>query len=346
MKKLILAVAVLVLVVVTMSQCSSCTTTTMVVPSIETSMMLDTSQKESVDKNREFTNYIRNRVVSVRRDCGLKTGIKTVSTGDGVVIALIDKEKSKPKTEKKLKVETVNGTKVIIIEEVDKKEKVEVDKIQEVIIIGPSPNRMFDGRGTGTILRSYEDSSYIITAAHVVVLDKDEKKMGLDKVLNCKTIVQLDKDADSQNNRMEAEIVAIDVKGDLAILKVKSNLKYSTDFAQEPFAGEVVWSSGYGHIRANNGLVAMSITKGTLATLNVKHGGRLAHRVTSQIFSGNSGGPIWSEDGKLIGTVLFMFGQRIDGSFMPYEGSYYIRPVNDVAILATKNKIFSEVFRD
>lgn len=346
MKKLILALAILLFAVVTMSQCSSCTTTTVVVPSIETSMMLDTSQKESVDKNREFTAYIRNRVVSVRRDCGLKTDIKTVSTNDGTVIGLIDKDKTKPKTEKKLKVEVINGTPVILVEEVGKKEKVEADEIQEVVIIGKNPDRMFDGRGTGTILRSYEDSSYIITAAHVIVLDKDEKKMGLDKVLNCKTVVQLDKDADSQNNRIDAEIVAIDIKGDLAILKVKSNLKYSTDFAQEPFAGEVVWSSGYGALQANSGLVAMSITKGTLATLNVKHDGRLAHRVTSQIFSGNSGGPIWSEDGKLIGTVLFMFGQRIDGSFMPYEGSYYIRPVNDVAVLATKNKIFSEVFRD
>ena len=276
-------------------------------------MLLDTTSSQSRDVNKARTAYMRDRVVSVRRDCELKEEVTTVTT-----------------TKDKLVIATINSG---MPEE-------------KIIIVGEEPGKILDGRGTGTILRSYGDASYISTAEHVVTLDDDDRDKGFDKIFDCTIYIQLDKDASTSENRMEVEIVAKDKAMDQAILKVGKNLSIDSEFISDPFPGEIVWSSGYGRVRANNKVAYLSVTKGTLATVNVLHSGHRAHRVTSQIFSGNSGGPVWNEEGKLVGTVLFMFGHREeDGTFTPYEGAYYIRPVTSIVSLAIKNQIFSEVFR-
>jgi S1-C subfamily serine protease len=277
-------------------------------------MLLDTSLTEGRDVNRARVAYMAERTVSVRRDCELKEQVTTVTTSRGkIVIATIDA-----------------GTPEV-----------------QVVIVGKNPSTMLDGRGTGTIIRSYDDASYISTAEHVIGFDDKAKKIGLDKVFDCKITIQLDKDSGGTSNKIPTEVIAKDAPMDLAILKVSKDLKVSSELVSDPFVGEVVWSSGYPRERADAANIHFSVTKGTLATLNVPHLGHMAHRVTSQIFSGNSGGPVWNAEGKLVGTVLFMYGyNNDDGTFTPHEGAYYIRPVNALAVLTLKNQKFSEVFRD
>lgn len=313
MKKIFYAIVVLVISATTILSCHSCTST-VTVPGVDNSLLLDTSLVEGRDINKARTDYMRARIVSVRRDCELKEEVTTITTTkDKIVIATLGK-----------------GT-----------------PEEEIFIVGKNPSKMLDGRGTGTIIRSYEDASYISTAEHVVVLDNEEREKDFHKIFDCNVYIQLDKDSTTSEGKMEADVIAKDKDMDLAILKIDKNLNIASELVGDPFPGEIVWSSGYAGDRADRKNVHLSITKGTLAALYVPHLSHKAHRVTSQIFSGNSGGPIWNEEGKLVGTVLFMFGHRNeDGSFTPYEGAYYIRPVTYLSSLAVKNQIFSEVFRE
>jgi S1-C subfamily serine protease len=219
--------------------------------------------------------------------------------------------------------------------------KLDCEPKKGIIFMGDyNPSRAFDSRGTGVILRSYESGSYIVTAAHVV-FPGVKYRSGLD----CKIYVQEDVHAHSPFFKLESTIISYSEYQDLAILRVNENLMVSSDLVTEPFVGERVWSSGYPAIRANRS-VFMSVTTGTLSTVFVTSRGRKFHRISAPVYSGNSGGPIWNAEGKLVGITLLFYGLPTEHGPLPFEGEYYIRPIDEVVKLTEIDGVFSEVFEN
>jgi len=211
-----------------------------------------------------------------------------------------------------------------------------------VVVVGsdiPAEKRN-DSRGTGVIVRSYNNKSYIFTAAHVVEVDDAAEK----KWFTCKIYVQKSADAGSSDNEMIAAVVVEDTHRDIAVLEVKKDLGVNTELETDPFTGEDVWAVGYPVQKASPRSIVLSVTKGTLATKNVPGSGSARrngyyHRITSQIYYGNSGGGVWTKEGKLVGIVVIMY--TVSG--VPYEGYYYIRPVNEMINLLKRRWKYDSV---
>ena len=212
-----------------------------------------------------------------------------------------------------------------------------------VVIVGSgrSAEQRHDGRGTGIIVRSYNDKSYVFTAAHVVSIDDASER----KWFTCKTTIQFNKDAHGHENKKAAIILVKDDHRDLAVLEVDGDLGINTKLELDPFTGEDIWAAGYPVQKASPRSVILSITKGTLATKNVpvygnSKGNGYFHRVTSQVYFGNSGGGVWTKEGKLLGIVVALYAGE---SKVPYEGYYYVKPVNEVVDLLKRRWKYDSV---
>lgn len=212
-----------------------------------------------------------------------------------------------------------------------------------VVVVGSEvpPDKRHDGRGTGIIVRSYEDKSYIFTAAHVVTIDNEKERDHF----TCDVTIQFNKDAHGNENKIKAQVTVKDNHLDLAVLEVDSDLGLDTDLELEPFTGEDIWAAGYPTQMASPRSVILSITKGTLATKNVPIGGNSSkngyfHRVTSQVYFGNSGGGVWTKEGKLLGIVVALYAGE---GKVPYEGYYYVKPVNEVVNLLKRRWKYDSV---
>lgn len=181
-----------------------------------------------------------------------------------------------------------------------------------------NPERILDGRGTGVIIRSYGDRSYIFTAAHVVV--PESKFRG---AFTCEVGINRNENLGNKDTRMKVEIVAFDDDRDLAVLKVAKDLGVNTEIERNPFAGEPVWAVGYPVQKLNRAVKTLSITGGSLAAIYVPAGkSGNYHRVTADIYFGNSGGGIWTVEGKLVGIAALLYGKDA----VPY---YYIKPATE-----------------
>ena len=205
-----------------------------------------------------------------------------------------------------------------------------------------NPNRLLDGRGTGVIKKSKEKRSYIYTAAHVVVMEEKYKKY-----FTCKVYVNRNENLGNKSTRIEAEIVAANDDRDVAVLSVERDLGISTEDEKDTFVGESVWAVGYPVQLVSRKTKKLSITEGSLATLKVPASGNVStegyyHRVTSQIYFGNSGGGIWNIEGKLVGIASSMYTR----GGVPYEGYYYIKPVNEFEIVLKDTWKYWEVFNE
>ncbi len=184
----------------------------------------------------------------------------------------------------------------------------------------------FKSLGSGTIVRSTKNRSFIFTAAHVV----HDPKWFANKN-NCFAKIKRDKWTDPHGQEIRTKILAMGRLQDFAVLIVDEDLGVQSELETRPFTGEDVWAVGYPGLHLNRNHRALSITKGTLATLFVPYRGstsRRYHRVTSQVYFGSSGGSVWTEEDKLVGIVVFLH-TRLG---VPYEGSYYITPVNEVVM--------------
>jgi S1-C subfamily serine protease len=212
-----------------------------------------------------------------------------------------------------------------------------------VVILGTSnPKNYGDGWGTGIIVRSTKDRSYLFTAAHVVEFN-DKKNASH---FNCIINIQRAEDAGTENNKMVATLVAKSTGRDVAVLRVPKDLGVNTALEVEPFTGEDVWAAGFPVQKMSRRSKILSITKGTLATVDVparKKKFGAYHRVTSQVYFGNSGGGIWNKQGKLLAVVSSMFA---NSEKVPYEGYYYTKPVSEVLHVLTKSLKYKEVFGD
>jgi S1-C subfamily serine protease len=208
------------------------------------------------------------------------------------------------------------------------------DKAAVVGMTRKAANKAYDGGGTGVIIHSSAGKSSILTAYHVV-----EKKWP--KALICNTYV-IPKKSLHGGKRLSTKLIARDKKKDIAYLLVDKDLKVSTKFETDPYLGMPVYAAGYTGLPAVGSQKKLSITSGLLATLSLSAGedeeGKI-HRVTSQIYFGNSGGGVWSAEGKLVGIAILLVGAPAgDYPTVPYEGSYYIKPANELYNVANHNK--------
>ncbi len=214
-----------------------------------------------------------------------------------------------------------------------------------VAILGTSkPSLYGDGSGTGIIVRSTDEGSFIFTAAHVIEFAKAREAAHFD----CIFYIQRADAAGSKVGRQIASLVVKSKNRDVAVLKVDINYNVSTALELNTFTGEDIWAAGFPAQHIAPGEKFFSITKGTLATSNLPKRGNPDkyghyHRVTSQIYYGNSGGGLWSKDGKLIGIVTSMSTGLGD---MPLEGYYYAKPVKELLDLLNKKGKYNEVFGD
>ena len=164
--------------------------------------------------------------------------------------------------------------------------------------------KMGDGAmsGTGTMIT---ESGYFITNAHVV--------MELAK--NHQTVINLSEavygQSGEKNYRFVAELIYANPAVDLALLKTESNSSLvPVEFAtQDAFPGEAVYAIG------NSKGEGLCIVEGIVSDVHRKIGAIDAIMISAPVTHGNSGGPVFDAEGKLLGIVQ---SGRTDVSAMNY----------------------------
>lgn len=164
--------------------------------------------------------------------------------------------------------------------------------------------KMGDGAmsGTGTMITK---SGYFITNAHVV--------MELAK--NHQTVINLSEEIYGQsgekNYRFVAELIYANTAIDLALLKTEPNssLVPVSFAAQDAFPGEAVYAIG------NSKGEGLCIVEGIVSDIHRKIGNIDAIMISAPVTHGNSGGPVFDAEGKLVGIVQ---SGRTDVSAMNY----------------------------
>ena len=156
--------------------------------------------------------------------------------------------------------------------------------------------------GTGTIV---SDNGYFVTNAHVVMQLSDNRK----------TIVNLSDEvygeSGEDNYRFTADVVYVNPTYDLALLKTEpEDSLVPVDMSDEEIMiGEAVYVIG------NSKGEGLCLTEGIISDLHRQVGGRDYILITAPVAQGNSGGPVFNAEGKLIGIVK---GGRSDVSAMNY----------------------------
>ena len=199
-----------------------------------------------------------------------------------------------------------------------------------VLIVGSDdPDEDFDASGSATIVHSGPEGSFIFTASHVVSIDSTYSRG-----FSCKISIKQGDDL-----TIVSTIAKSDDR-DMAMLYTKKNLHLNTAFELNTYTGQQIISAGFPHQFADSSKKYFSISAGTLATRYVIVGGDsdengYYHRVTSPIYFGNSGGGVWSKEGKLIGVVVVLYGVTSpNDATIPYDGYYYIKPIEEIFPIA------------
>jgi len=164
--------------------------------------------------------------------------------------------------------------------------------------------KMEDGAmsGTGTMV---SEKGYFITNAHVVT----------ELAKNHKTILNFSEEVYGQsgehNYRFVADLIYANPAIDLALLKTEPNkeLVPVTFATQDAFPGEAVYAIG------NSKGEGLCIVEGIVSDVHRRIGGIEAIMISAPVTHGNSGGPVFDAEGKLIGIVQ---SGRTDVSAMNY----------------------------
>jgi S1-C subfamily serine protease len=165
-----------------------------------------------------------------------------------------------------------------------------------------------EGGGSGVIV----DSTHVITAKHVVEgLQADDCDLAVN------------------NKWYKAHVTAYKLSGtvDAAVLELSMPLADVTPVewrTAEP--GERVIVTGYPMQLTRGYKQQLTVTDGLLA---IQDWTDELDRITAQVYFGNSGGPVWDEDGKLIGIAvcLFAWDDPLGGFPIPFDGQSGITPV-------------------
>jgi S1-C subfamily serine protease len=163
------------------------------------------------------------------------------------------------------------------------------------------------GSGSGVYLKAHPVWGSVLATAYHVVDDKD-----------CSFKV----------DAYSAEVVAHNEEADIALLRTYRPWPVNpTRLAGAPYLGMKVIATGYPR-QWYNSKTGFQITRGVLASFYDKR-----WRVTSSIWFGSSGGPVFDEEGGLVGLVVSV---RVTPLGAPVEDQYYITPADKVMELYDK----------
>lgn len=140
------------------------------------------------------------------------------------------------------------------------------------------------GFGSGFLVSS---DGYLVTNYHVV-----------------KDAVSVKIKVNSIESSLEARVIRSDIRNDLAILKIEGanykyiNIKPSTNIKR----GEKVYAIGFPHVGIQG--IEPKLTDGIISSLSGLRDEPATFQITNPIQPGNSGGPLFTEDGEVVGVVV------------------------------------------
>ena len=182
----------------------------------------------------------------------------------------------------------------------------------------------FTASGTGVILKSFEKKSYILTAHHVITHSD----------FSCFSEVFKSSDRFMMEPSFAHNEIK-DKKNDLALVSVAVNFGINSTVASEAYVGQKLTVAGYPGIDLKSSSQSISINSGEYATEIYEKGGCLyVFRMTSDVWSGYSGGAVFNVKGQIVGITSFMIAVpvAIDKRIflVPRPGFYFARPYNKI----------------
>ncbi|WP_127844347.1 S1C family serine protease [Psychroflexus aestuariivivens] len=151
--------------------------------------------------------------------------------------------------------------------------------------------KLDEGHGSGFAISK---NGHIITNYHVVANHKDD-------------IIVVDSDL----NEYEAELIRFSPEKDLALLKINKEIKYTFEIQDkaEYNLGQDIFAIG----TPRSLELGQSLTKGIISGKRENEGDFFL-QIDASVNSGNSGGPLVNQDGKLIGVInAKVKGEGIEG---------------------------------
>jgi serine protease Do len=162
--------------------------------------------------------------------------------------------------------------------------------------------------------------------------------MGGDIALTARHVVEGQEGCDIEvgNASFRADVLSYkeDKNSDLAILKLdREAYTPHLDMSQGEL-GEHVTVVGY-PVNLASDRQMLNVTDGVIAAYNYDGSGE--DRITAQVYFGNSGGPVFSDDGRLVGIAVSLFCQRVGGYPLPYDGVATMVPYKYMRAFSTQN---------
>jgi len=196
-------------------------------------------------------------------------------------------------------------------------------------------DKFWNGNGTGFFI---DPNGYIITNHHVV--------NNADKI-------EVSFIRQGKKYSYEALSLKEDLKSDLALLKIVDNkfkpftaLPYSISYKLRELAAEV-FTLGFPEA-LNHGGEEVKFTDGKISCLSGYDGSAAQYQISTPVQPGNSGGPLFDNDGTLIGIIQSKW-ENADNVSYAIKSSYlknlienYIKLSNDNGINDLKNKKLQE----
>ena len=177
-------------------------------------------------------------------------------------------------------------------------------------------NNVSCGWGSGTIIRSYSDHTFILTAYHVV---NAAKKVG--PYSNTEWFYYYMIETRNIKNEVLRTyggtlLVAKDEPRDVAVLQIPYNLNIQTPISHDVILGQEAHVLGYPWITAVEG-VHISYTHGYIGTMHMGNkndtSSKQHDRIDIDIYFGNSGSAVFDNKGMIVGMINSMSGIRFFG---------------------------------
>lgn len=126
---------------------------------------------------------------------------------------------------------------------------------------------------------------------------------------------------DSENNEARAEVVSLDQKNDLALLKTEGKCTpLNVEHSQSTRKGDSVQTLGF-PMPSRQGRES-KLTTGIVSSLSGFRGDPTTIQISTPIQPGNSGGPLLNERGRVVGVIVAKLNIRA-GDSLPPEGVNY-----------------------